>query len=258
MPPSYRLTSILVRLLPAAALSAGLALSGCSVQSGGGITREQGDKIIAELGEIKKELAAQKAKDGDSGQGSNVSIDDSTRQVLGNPDAPLTLVEFTDYQCPFCKRFHDRSWPELKKNYVDTGKVRYIVRDMPLSFHANALPAAIAARCAGEQGQFWKVHEVLFNAQDTLSAAMARSTALASGIVAAQFDKCNADPATLKAVEADVAEANRIGVTGTPGFVLAKKHGAKLDGVLILGAQPTNVFSSRIDEMLAEVPVKGL
>ena len=259
MAPSLRSVSILVRLLPAAVLACGVVLGGCSVQGAGGITREQGDKIIAELGEIRKALAEQqKGKDADPGQGGRVSIEDTTRQVLGNADAPLTLVEFTDYQCPFCKRFHDRSWPELKKAYVDTGKVRYVVRDMPLSFHAQALPAAIAARCAGEQGQFWKVHEVLFNAQDTLSPAMIRSTALAAGVAAEPFDKCSADPATRKAVEADVAEAERIGVTGTPGFVLAKKRGSKLDGILILGAQATSVFSSRIDAMLTEVPVKGL
>jgi protein-disulfide isomerase len=242
-----------LRLLPAALVALGGALGGCTVQNGNGITREQGDAILAELREIRRALADQpKTKEADAAQAGKVEIDDTSRQVLGSPDAPVTLVEFTDYQCPFCKRFHDRTWPELKKKYIDTGKVRYVVRDMPLSFHEQAEPAAIAARCAGAQGKFWPVHEALFNAQETLSPAMIRKTALGFGVEAGEFDRCSKDPATRAAVDADASEAERIGVNGTPGFVLAEKKGAKLDGVLILGAQPTNVFTSRIDALLGQ------
>ena len=128
--------------------------------------------------------------------------------------------------------------------------MRYIVRDMPLSFHASAMPAAIAARCAGEQGKFWPVHETLFNAQDTLSPDMIKKTVAAAGVDVPAYDTCVRDPATKAAINADSNEAERIGVNGTPGFVLAQKHGAKLDGVLILGSQPTDVFASRIDALL--------
>ncbi len=256
---STRPQSILALAALPLSLALGLCLSGCSLQPGNGMTREQGDVIIAELREIRRTLADQPgAKVADKGSADmpegRVEIADSDRQVLGSASAKVTLVEFTDYQCPFCKRFHDRSWPELKVKYVDTGKVRYIVRDMPLSFHVAAMPAAIAARCAGEQGKFWQVHEALFNAQETLSPAMIKTTAAGFGVDAPAFDKCQNDARIQASIDADIAEAERIGVTGTPGFVLAEKRGSKLDGVLILGSQPTAVFSSRIDALLSAPP----
>ncbi len=82
-------------------------------------------------------------------------------QMLGSKNAPLTIVEFTDYQCPFCQRFHVTTFPDLKKNYIDTGKVRFYSRDLPLDFHANAMQAAEAARCAIEQGKFWELRDVM-------------------------------------------------------------------------------------------------
>ena len=81
--------------------------------------------------------------------------------MLGSKDAPVTMVEFTDYQCPFCQRFHVATFGELKKNYIDTGKVRFYSRDMPLDFHPNAMRAAQAARCGAEQGQFWTLRDVM-------------------------------------------------------------------------------------------------
>src|SRR5579863_5020357 len=91
--------------------------------------------------------------------------------ALGRPDAPLTVVEFTDYQCPYCRRFHAESWPRFKRDWIDTGKVRFIVRDLPLEIHSAARPAAQAAHCAGEQGQFWRMHDLLLGVHADLSAS---------------------------------------------------------------------------------------
>ena len=233
--------------------------AGCSAQAAEGITREQGDQIIAELKEIRRTLNdQQKAKlakgETDEAGAVVVEVSDNDGQALGAVTATLTLVEFTDYECPFCKRFHDRSWPELKAKYVDTGKVRYVVRDLPLDIHSAAMPAAIAARCAGEQGRFWPVHEALFNAQDALSPAMIKKTVTGFGVALPDYEKCVADPHTRASIAADIAEAERIGVNGTPGFVLGSKQGATLSGVLILGSQPTDVFTSRIDALLKAAP----
>jgi protein-disulfide isomerase len=251
--PASPVTSMRLLTAIAAAVLIAATLGGCSLQpTNAGITREQGDAILAELREIRRALAEPRtrpATDGDPPQTARVRLEDIAVHVLGAANAPVTLVEFTDYQCPFCKRFHDRSWPDLKRKYVDTGKVRYVVRDMPLPFHAEALPAAIAARCAGEQGQFWPVHDALFAAQ-ALSAESLRKTVLGFGVAAEGYDKCVVNPLTRKAIDADIAEADRIGVTGTPGFVIAQSAGGKLEGALVLGAQSTNVFSSRIDALL--------
>jgi protein-disulfide isomerase len=86
---------------------------------------------------------------------------DAREYSLGRSDAPLTLLEFTDYQCPYCRKFQAETWPLLKKNYIDTGKLRFIVRDLPLSFHSSARPAAEAAHCAAEQGKFWEMHHAM-------------------------------------------------------------------------------------------------
>jgi len=248
------LASILLRLRPWATVAASVALAGCSVQGpANGLTHDQGDAIIAELKEIHRTLLEQqrdKPADPDPAQPAKVQLDDSALHTLGAASAKVILVEFTDYQCPFCKRFHDRTWPDLKRDYVDTGKVRYVVRDMPLSFHAAALPAAEAARCAGEQGKFWELHDALFALQEKLSAATIRKAALDLGVAATLFDQCLKNPATHQAIEADTAEGDRIGVNGTPGFVLAEKRNGKLEGALVLGAQPTAVFTSRLDALL--------
>ena len=90
-------------------------------------------------------------------QPTTARVTNLTGYVLGRPDAPLTMVEFTDLQCPFCRQFILTSFDEIKKNWIDTGKLRYISRDFPLDFHAQAMPAARAARCAGEQGKFWEM-----------------------------------------------------------------------------------------------------
>jgi protein-disulfide isomerase len=250
---TQRLASILVRIRPWATIAASVALAGCSVQGpANGLTHEQGDAIIAELKEIHRTLLEQRDRpsDADPAQPAKVQLDDTELHALGSATARVVLVEFTDYQCPFCKRFHDRTWPDLRRDYVDTGKARYVVRDMPLSFHAMALPAAEAARCAGEQGKFWPLHDALFAGQEKLSVATIRKTALDLGVAAEAFDQCLKNPATRQAIEADVAEGERLGVNGTPGFVLAEKRGGKLEGALVLGAQPTAVFTSRLDALL--------
>ena len=230
-------------------------LAGCATPGvSDGITREQGEAILAELRDIHRELAAQHAKPAlaDDPPRATVRLADVTTHVLGAANAPVTVVEFTDYQCPFCKRFHDRTWPDIRKNYVDTGKVRFVVRDLPLSFHDHALPAAIAARCAGEQGKYWPARDRLFGAQDALTAEAVRKAVLGIGVEAAAYDACLKRPGWREAIQVDVAEAERIGITGTPGFLVARRSGGQLEGVLVLGAQPYAVFSSRIDALLAE------
>jgi protein-disulfide isomerase len=245
------------RATAAGLLLAVVALAGpasCSTQGGSHeLTSEQGDAILAELQDIHKLLVAQQSHpgDGDPAAPAHVQIADVAVYSLGSASAPLTLVEFTDYQCPFCKRFHDQTWPTLKRNYVDTGKVRYVVRDLPLQFHAEAMPSAIAAHCAGDQGQFWPVHEALLAATEPMSAGAARNVALHLGVKVELYDNCVKGAVAGNAIKADVAEAERIGINGTPGFVLAQRTGDKLDGTVLLGAQPYAVFSSRIDALLA-------
>ena len=238
------------------------SLASCSVQPGvSGMTQDQAAAIIAELKDIKRGLVKQqRARPADAAAPaapaapSTIKLADVAVNVLGSASAPVTMVEFSDYQCPFCKRFHERTFPDLKKKYIDTGKVRYVVRDLPLPFHGEAMPAAIGVRCAGEQGQFWAVYEALFASQDTLSAQMVRKAAVSAGADGAVYDACIKKPAVKALIEADMQEAERIGVTGTPGFVIAQKKGQELEGTLVLGSQATTVFTAKIDALLTGKP----
>lgn len=214
------------------------------------LTAAQGEQILAELQAIKAMLEEDRRAAGEPAAGT-VRIPDVALHVLGAANAPVTLVEFTDYQCPYCHKFHEQSWPEIKKNYVDTGKVRFIVRDLPLDFHEQALPAALAARCAGEQDRYWPMYEALLGQKDALTRESTRRLAIAAGVNVPTFDACMQNPGLRHAIEADVAEAVRIGVNGTPGFMIAQRKDGQLEGTLLLGAQPVAAFSGRIDALLA-------
>ncbi|MCX7057698.1 MAG: thioredoxin domain-containing protein [Proteobacteria bacterium] len=263
-----------MKILTFLAIAAVMALASCSVQSGvSGLDPAQGDQILSELRQIHQLLLDQGAHVATAPQAQApapvaapmtapapaahaaattplVSLDASPHDSIGSSTAAVVLVEFTDYQCPFCRRFHERSWPEIKRRYVDTGKVRLEVRDMPLQFHDAAMPAAIAARCAGQQGKFWPVFSALLDKPDALTKEGPRQAAIAAGVSLAAFEQCLRNPQVLGAIEADIEDAQRIGVDGTPGFVIARRKGNRLEGTLLLGAQPANVFASRIDALL--------
>src|SRR5215467_14564028 len=108
--------------------------------------------------------------------------------ALGRATAPLTMVEFTDYQCPYCRGFQATVWPKLKSEYIDTGRLRYIARDLPLAIHAAAAPAAEAAHCAGDQGKFWDMHAALLGGAADLTAGGIERRAQALGLDLARFD----------------------------------------------------------------------
>lgn len=167
----------------------------------------------------------------------------------GDKDAPVTVVEFTDYQCPFCSQFFEQSYPQIMSEYVDTGKVRYVTRDLPLSFHANAENAALAARCAGDQNKYFEMHDELFKTQaawSELSDPKAEFSKAAStvGLNASAFASCYDSGEHRSAIADDLALAAQMGASGTPTFFI---NGAKL-----VGAQPIASFKQAIDTALAQ------
>jgi len=182
-----------------------------------------------------------------------VSIDDDP--FKGDEDAPVTIVEFSDFQCPFCGRFYEQTLPSIIENYVDTGKVKFVYRDLPLdSIHPNARSVHIAAECADEQGKFWGYHDMLFDNQSEwgrLSSADLQSTltkyASDLGLESASFEACLESDAIADEVNKDTLDAARYGATGTPAFFI----GNEKDGfVRITGAQPFSAFQLQIDDLL--------
>jgi protein-disulfide isomerase len=158
----------------------------------------------------------------------------------------VTVVEFSDFQCPFCKSFYDGAYKGLKAKYIDTGKVTFIYRHFPLSFHQNAEKAAEAAECANMQGKFWQYHDVLFAKSQSdgtgLNVPDLKTYAANVGLDTTKFNSCLDGGETADIVKADQAEGQKAGVTGTPSFVI--------DGKLVIGAQPLAAFESALDAAL--------
>jgi protein-disulfide isomerase len=215
-----------------------------------GITREQADEILNELRQIRQLLekgAGSTAADAEPGTGIRMNLGDGP--WLGSKDAPMTMVEFTDYQCGFCRQFHVATFPELKKKYIDTGKLRFVSRDLPLDFHSNAARAAQAARCAGDQQEFWQMRDRLMTNADKLSAADLSRYAQGLNLDTLQFQTCMDSGKYSKTVQKDVATAEGFGVTGTPSFLLGKSTRDGVSGVIMVGAVPLDAFEARFKEL---------
>ena len=190
-------------------------------------------------------------------QPQNIVITTDGNAYKGNKDAKFALVEFTDYQCPFCSRHVKDTFPEIDKDYIKTGKIKYIVREMPLeSIHPLAFKAAEAAQCAGEQGKYWELHDRFFADQKTLGANDMPKHAEALGLDAAKFQACISSGKFATLVRRDMADAQKAGITGTPSFFLGvtQPDGSVKVVNTLKGAQPIAAFRSAIDGMLAAQP----
>jgi len=170
--------------------------------------------------------------------------------ALGRPDAPLTMVEFTDLQCPFCRQYVTTSFEEIRKNWIDTGKLRYISRDFPLDFHPLAMPAARAARCAGEQGKFWEMRLGLMRNANQLSPDYISKTAADLKLDARAFAACTATTKYDADIQAEMQEGTKLGVGGTPTFVVGKTTGTAVEGPMIVGALPYLTFDAKFKQIL--------
>ncbi len=181
-----------------------------------------------------------------------VSIDDDP--VLGNSDAPVTIIEFSDYQCPFCKRFFNTTFPDLEREYIKTGKVKYVFRDFPLDFHKQATKAAEAAHCAGEQGKYWDMHDKIFKNQSEIQVENLKTYASDIGLNTNSFNSCVDSGKYASEVDKDLDDAKKIAVSGTPTFFIGKSqvNSKEISGKKIVGARPYSSFKPIIDQLLGE------
>ncbi len=175
--------------------------------------------------------------------------------VIGNPDAPITIIEFSDFQCPFCARFYSQTLPLIYEEYIDQGKVKLVFRDFPIqSIHPNAVPASVASECANEQGKFKEMHDILFdnqnqwNRQETVD-ALSLFSQYATEIQLEQetFDSCLTSGKYIEEIQKDLVDGQNYGVTGTPGFFVGNDQ---IGYVQIKGAQPFDIFKKVIDAQL--------
>ena len=173
----------------------------------------------------------------------------------GEYDAPVTLIEFSDYQCPYCKRHANAVMPPLIESYVDTGKVRFVMREYPIeNLHRRAIPASEAALCAGDQGNYWGMHDALFTDQKANTDEQFQQMAASLDLDPAAFSECMESDKFMDQIRADMVEGQKLGISGTPSFVVgltdpedpSKVHLTKF----IRGAQSLASFSAAMDELL--------
>jgi len=219
------------------------------------LTREQGDAILEELRQIRglleRELKAPAMAAPQQGSPARVNVSIKGAHALGQADAPVTMVAFVDYQCPFCKRFDVQTWPELKKQYVDRGKLRYVVRDLPLDeIHPLARKASEATHCAGDQGKYWQMRDKLVVNSERLDLEALTGYARDLGLKVDTFKTCVERGRHAETVQRTAAIARDLGIGGTPTFVIGKSSGDIVTGVRLVGAQPFAVFDQQIKELL--------
>lgn len=209
------------------------------------------DAVKNQLGQVLRLLSQRPAQGGVTAIGPvRTSVGDAP--FLGRADAPVTLVEFSDYQCPFCQRFFATALPALKKDYIDTGKLRFVYRDFPLEMHPRAREAAEAAHCAGEQGKYWEMQDALFQHQTALATQQLAEYASALGVNRRAFDECVTSGRHAARIERGLVDGAAAGVQGTPGFVVGKTQpGDTIQGTPIRGAQPLETFRRIIEQLLA-------
>ncbi|HLE25373.1 MAG TPA: thioredoxin domain-containing protein [Thermodesulfobacteriota bacterium] len=205
-----------------------------------------------ELQEIKTLLKSRPAAAPSEPQ--NVVLNIDKAPFKGNKNAKLTLIEFSDYQCPFCGRHVTQTLPQLDTDYIKTGKVKYVFLDFPLDFHKNAFKAAEAADCAGEQGKFWQMHDLLFANQKALELSDLTNYAKDLKLDTSKFQKCLDSGKYASQIKKEIELGQKSGVTGTPSFFLGvtnpKDPNVKAVKV-IKGAQPYANFKDAIDTTLS-------
>ena len=169
---------------------------------------------------------------------------------LGGSAARIAIVEFADYQCPYCRAFHVGTLPKLHEGYVETGKVRYFYRDFPLSMHEHAFSAAVAAQCAGDQGRYWQMQELLYAEQARLGEDLYEELATELNLDANRFKACLRSEKAGRAVRGDLAEGRRVGVNGTPTFIIGYiEHDRVLIKRTAVGAPNFETFAKEIDAL---------
>jgi protein-disulfide isomerase len=234
-------------------------------------TKQEIRALREEVAEMQKDLAEIKRllKDSTRVAAPKANVTAFKEQVMsigsspfkGQADATVTLVEFSDYQCPYCARNYREVMPELLKQYAENGKLKYVMRENPIpSLHRDAVQASLAALCAKEQGSYWEMHDMLFDNQQQLSTDRLKAYAAYLGLNAEQFDPCLDFKKYQQQITADIASGKKLGVRGTPGFVLGLTDPDDPDkaymSIFIKGAQPLATFRQAIDGLLQSVEEK--
>jgi protein-disulfide isomerase len=214
----------------------------------------QQQQIISQLNDIKQLLAAnagvRPAPQPPAPPSALATQDESFR---GENGASVAIVEYADFECPYCGQYEHEVYPHILSDYIQTGKVKYFFRDLPLPMHPHAMVAARAARCAGEQGKFWEMHDSLFAKQNAIRDVDMPGRAQELGLDEAKFSKCLSSDRHTDEINQSVAEAQKLGIGGTPTFFIGNidPNGEVTNLKMIMGVRPYDVFKSAVEDSLA-------
>ena len=201
------------------------------------------NKIAEAIQSLKQGAEAPQPKMPEPGERRVEGVTAGTSPIKGKANAQVLLVEFSDFQCPYSKMFYKEAFPQIEKEYISTGKVKFAYRDYPLDFHPLAKGAAIASRCAGKQNKFWEMFDKLTH-NNALEAENIKKYVQEIGLTAKAFEACLSDQNIAKEVEKDTQEAAQFGVQGTPAFFI--------NGRFVEGAYPFEAFKKIIEEELTK------
>lgn len=211
-------------------------------------------QILEQIRELKGEPPFKRVAPAKLQTPFDLPVSATSQETKGNKGARVAIIEFSDFQCDFCLQYVTGTFPQLDKNYIKTGKVRYFFRNLPLSAHPNAFRAAEAAQCAAEQGKFWEAHDRFFANQNTLNPNDWPQHAQALGLDTTKFNQCLMDGKYDDAINKDIDEAQSLGINGTPAFLIGlTTPNNQIVSVrkVVMGAEPYESFKQALDELLS-------
>lgn len=214
----------------------------------------QQEQIISQLNDLKQLLATNAAtRSGPQPPAPPSTLATQNESFQGDSDAAVAIVEYADFECPYCGQYEHDIYPQISRDYIQTGKVKYFFRDLPLPMHPHAMLGARAAHCAGEQGKYWEMHDSLFAKQNTIREADMPGRVQELGLDAAKFSECLSSDRYADQIRQSAMEAQKMGIGGTPTFFIGKigSTGEVTDLKTIIGTRPYDIFKSAIEDSLA-------
>lgn len=211
----------------------------------------QQQQILAGLDELKKLV---RGGSGPPAVKAPEKVSVAGELFRGDAGASLAIIEYADFECPFCRRFEHDTLPQIRDAYIKTGKVKYFYRDFPLAFHQHSMSAAQAARCAGEQGKFWEMHDSLFEEPAALATADVERRAGALGLDLGRLEACVSEGHPGEVIQKSMTEAAQMQINGTPTFLIGTiaPNGAIVNvRETLVGAYPFEAFKAKIEPLLA-------
>lgn len=262
---------MLARMLAGAAMSTSLLFGQAASKPVPNVATMQAEIDALKAGQhrMEEELAEIKALLKDRGGRSEVPVmspppSTLTINVFGEPfkgssKARVAILEYSDFDCSFCAKYATELYPKLKSAYLDTGKVKYFFRDLPMPEHATAMQKARIARCAGEQDRFWEAHDLLFREQKTITGNELSHLIQALNLEGVSFTNCVGSDRYAEIIRRSAQSAQRMRIHGTPAFLLGalSEDGALLTATkIVLGAESYEAFQKTLDELLSATETK--